>query len=67
LIIKCKGVKQNNQFEQCEFIHAGNWGDLELFLHQKFHKSLENSNYSWLGFDTSQPFGRYSGRDGKRI
>jgi len=35
--------------------------------HQKYHKSLENKNYSWLGFDVSQSSGKFSGRDGKRI
>lgn len=60
-------MKKNHRLEYCEFIHAGNWSDSELFEHQKFHKSLENDDSSWLGFDVSQPFGRFSGRDGKRI
>lgn len=67
MIIKCKGVKINHKYDACEFLHAGNWGDSELIEHQKFHKSLENSEYDWLGFDTSQPFGKFSGRDGKRM
>ncbi|MGY5149253.1 MAG: hypothetical protein ACW9W3_04245 [Candidatus Nitrosopumilus sp. bin_68KS] len=67
LIIKCKGVIIHQKSETCEFIHAGNWGDSELIEHQKFHKSLENADYNWLGFDASHPFGKFSGRDGKRI
>ena len=67
MIIKCKGIQKNHKFEKCEFIHAGNWGDSELVDHQKFHKSLETESYSWFGFDVSQPFGKFSGRDGKRI
>ncbi|BDQ30920.1 hypothetical protein [Nitrosopumilus zosterae] len=67
MIIQCKGVQKNHRFEKCEFIHAGDWGDIPLIEHQNFHKSLENTNYSWLGFDSSQPFGKFSGRDGKRI
>jgi len=39
---------------------------LTLIEHQKFHESLTNKNYSWLGFDVSQSFGKFSGRDGKR-
>lgn len=65
LIIKCKGVQKNHKFENCEFIHAGNWRDLELINHQKFHESLENDNYYWFGFDTCLSFGKFSGRDGK--
>jgi len=67
LIIICKGIQKNHRFEKCAFLCDGNWGDVELFEHQKYHKSLEDKNYSWLGFDVSQSFGNLSGRDGKRI
>ena len=67
LIITCKGIQKNHRLEKCPFFHDGNWEDAELVEHQKYHKSLENENYSWLGFDVSQPSGKLSGRDGKRI
>ena len=66
MLIICKGVKKNNHFEKCEFFHDGDWKDSELIEHQNFHKSLESQNYSWLGFDVPQSFGKFSGRDGKR-
>ena len=66
MIIICKGIQKNNRFEKCDFFHDGDWDDSELVEHQKFHKSLENKNYSWLGFDVPQFFGKFSGRDGKR-
>lgn len=66
MIIICKGIQKNHQLEKCEFIHNGNWEDSELIEHQKYHKSLENEHYSWLGFDITQSFGKFSGRDGKR-
>jgi len=66
LIIICKGVQKNHRLEKCEFVHDGNWEDSELIKHQKYHNSLEDDNYSWLGFDVPQPSGKFSGRDGKR-
>jgi len=66
LIIICKGIEKNHRFEKCTFICDGNWEDKELVEHQKYHESLEGENYSWLGFDASQSFGNFSGRDGKR-
>ena len=66
MIIICKGIQKNQRFEKCVFLHDGKWGDLELTEHQKYHKSLEDENYSWLGFDTSQYIGKFTGRDGKR-
>jgi hypothetical protein len=66
LIIICKGIQKNHRFEKCVFLHDGKWGDLELTEHQKYHESLEDENYSWLGFDTSQYIGKFTGRDGKR-
>jgi len=66
LIIICKGIQKNHRFEKCTFLYDGNWGDKELVEHQKYHKSLEDENYSWLGFDAPQSFGNFSGRDGKR-
>ena len=63
-MIVCKGVKRNGHSEPCRFIYDGNWGDEELVEHQKFHENHPSSAY-WLGFDTIQPFGKYSGRDGK--
>jgi len=66
MIIICRGIQKNHRFEKCNFFCDGNWGDKELLEHQKYHKSLEDENYSWLGFDASQPFGNFSGRDGKR-
>jgi len=65
LIIKCKGIKKNQKIETCEFIYAGNWGDSELVNHQKFHKSLENNNYLWFGFDVCLTFGKFEEHDGK--
>ncbi len=67
MVIICKGIQKNHQLEKCEFVHVGNWGDAELTEHQKYHESLEDENYSWLGFDIPQSFGKFSGRDGKRI
>ena len=67
LIIICKGAQINHQLEKCNFLHDGNWDDMELVEHQKYHKSLENENHSWLGFDVPQSSGKLSGRDGKRI
>jgi len=67
LIIKCKGIQKNHRFEKCRFLHDGDWGDLELVEHEKYHKSLDNETYFWLGFDLSQSFGKFSGRDGKRF
>ena len=64
-MIVCKGVKKNGILESCRFIYDGKWGDIELIEHQKFHNNGHNSAF-WLGFDTLQPFGKYSGRDGKR-
>ncbi len=66
LIIICKGIQKNHRFEKCMFHCDCNWGDKELVEHQKYHKSLEDENYSWLGFDVPQSFGNFSGRDGKR-
>ena len=66
MLIICKGIKKNQIFEKCLFLHDGEWGDKELIEHQKYHDSLENENYSWLGFDASQSLGKFSGRDGKR-
>ena len=65
LLITCKGIRKNGIHVKCSFIHDGDWGDPELIEHQNFHKSQESQNYSWLGFDTSQSIGKYSGRDGK--
>lgn len=62
----CKGVYKDGRHEKCPFIHDGEWGDSELISHQKLHNSQESQNYSWLGFDTSQPIGKLSGRDGKQ-
>ena len=67
MIIICKGIQKNHQLEKCEFLHDGDWKDSELVEHQNYHKSLENENYSWLGFDVPQPSGKFSGRDGKRV
>ena len=60
-------MKSNLSIVKCTFLHDGNWGDSELVEHQKFHKSQENSNLTWLGFEVIQSIGRYSGRDGKII
>jgi len=65
-MIVCRGAKIFHKVEKCNFLFAGNWGDPELIEHQKLHQSLENENYSWLGFDSSQTFGKFSQRDGKR-
>ncbi|MFQ5496543.1 MAG: hypothetical protein ACE5DU_01510 [Nitrosopumilus sp.] len=67
MLIICKGFRQNQKHEKCNFCHNGNWGDSALVDHQKYHKSLETENYSWLGFDLSQSIGQLSGRDGKRM
>ncbi|MCE9653038.1 MAG: hypothetical protein K8Q89_08310 [Nitrosarchaeum sp.] len=66
-MIICKGARKFNKLEKCDFQFSGNWGEQELVEHQNLHKSLENENYSWLGFDISQSFGIYSERDGKRF
>jgi len=66
LIILCKGIRKHSQFEKCSFLYDGDWGDSTLVEHQKFHESLTNKNYFWLGFDMPQSFGKFSGRDGKR-
>jgi hypothetical protein len=66
LIITCKGSKKNGIVEKCTFLYSGKWGDDEIVHHQKFHKSLENKNSFWLGFDTSLSYGKFSGRDGKQ-
>ena len=65
MLITCKGIQKNGIHEKCPFIHDGDWGDSELTKHQNFHNSQESLKYSWLGFDTSQPIGKFSGRDGK--
>ncbi|AFS80892.1 hypothetical protein NKOR_05030 [Candidatus Nitrosopumilus koreensis AR1] len=62
LLITCKGIQKNNHREKCSFLYDGDWGDSELIEHQKFH---ESQNQTWLGFDTSQSIGKFSGRDGK--
>jgi len=66
MIISCKGIQKNHHVTKCVFLHDGDWGDLALIEHEKFHKSLQNKNGFWLGFETSQPFGIMSERDGKR-
>jgi hypothetical protein len=66
LLIQCKGSKKNSMLEKCPFLCDGDWGDVELVNHQKLHDSLESKNCFWLGFDVSQSFGKFSGRDGKR-
>ncbi len=58
-------MRKNGRLEMCRFLHDGNWGDDELTEHEKLHESSDPSDF-WLGFDTSQSFGKYSGRDGKR-
>jgi len=60
-------MKKNNRLEKCTFLYDGNWGDSALLEHEKHHKLLEDKNYFWMGFDTSFPFGKFSGRDGKRL
>ena len=67
MIIICKGTQINHRIEKCTFLHDGNWEDVELVEHQKYHKSLENKNYSCYGFDVPQSSGQFRGRDGKRI
>lgn len=67
LIIICKGTRTINKIKNCDFLHIGTWGDIPLVEHQKQHELLENNNHYWLGFDTTQLFGNYSGRDGKRV
>ena len=66
MIIICKGIKKFSKIEKCPFIYDGDWGDDSLIEHQNFHQSFESQNYFWLGFDMSQPLGKFSGRDGKR-
>ncbi len=66
MIMICKGIQKDHRFEKCTFLYDGNWGDVELVEHQKYHKSLKDQNYFWLGFDISQSLGSFSGRDGKR-
>ena len=66
LLIICKGTKRGSEIERCNFLHSGSWGDAELMEHQKFHESKLEGYSRWLGFDTIQSFGRFSGRDGKR-
>ncbi|MFB5632451.1 MAG: hypothetical protein ACE5Q9_03890 [Nitrosopumilus sp.] len=65
MLITCKGIQKNGIHETCPFIHDGDWGDSELIEHQNFHNAQESQNYCWLGFDTSQSIGKFSGRDGK--
>lgn len=65
MIIVCKGIKKNGKIELCKFLYNGNWGDDELIEHEKFHNNSDSLSF-WLGFDTTQSLGRYSGRDGKR-
>ena len=67
MIIMCKGMKSNLGIVKCNFLHGGNWGDLELVEHQRYHESQEKNNFKWLGFETVQSIGKFSGRDGKRI
>ncbi len=67
LIITCKGTKKKGLVEKCQFMYNGNWGDDEVIKHQLFHESLQNKNSFWLGFDTSLSFGKFSGRDGKKL
>ena len=65
-MIICKGTKNNGKIEKCGFVFNGDWGDEKLVEHQQRHISLEHKSYFWLGFDTSQILGNFSGRDGKR-
>ena len=67
MIIISKGTQKNHRLEKCEFLHNGDWEDSELIKHEKYHKSLENKNHSWFGFDVSQSSGKFSDRDGKRV
>lgn len=62
----CKGIRKNGIIRQCPFLYSGKWSDLELVEHEKFHNTDSDPNVCWLGFDTTQSSGRYSGRDGKR-
>ena len=64
MIIICKGIKKQGRIEPCKFVYDGNWGDDELIEHEKYHQDQTFS--FWLGFDTPQLFGTFSGRDGKR-
>ena len=66
MIIMCKGMKSNLRIVKCNFLHGGDWGDSELIEHQDFHKSQEKNSFTWLGFETVQNIGKFSGRDGKR-
>ncbi|MFB5636958.1 MAG: hypothetical protein ACE5RF_00965 [Nitrosarchaeum sp.] len=66
MLIICRGAKKYNKIEKCTFLYDGTWGDPQLIEHQKHHQSLEGPNYTWLGFDTPQSLGYFSGRDGKR-
>ena len=66
VIISCKGIQKNHHVKTCMFLHDGNWGDLELIEHEKFHKALPGESIFWLGFEALQPFGNVSSRDGKR-
>ena len=65
LIIVCKGTKKNGKFHHCSFLYVGNWGDDALKQHEALHTSADKLDF-WLGFDTTQFIGKYSGRDGKR-
>jgi len=65
VIISCKGIKRKHHVTECAFLYDGDWGDLELMEHEKFHKSLQSKTSFWLGFETSRPF-EMSGRDGNR-
>ena len=67
LIITCKGTKKKGLVEKCQFMYNGNWGEDEVVKHQLFHESLESKNSFWLGFTTSLSFGKFSGRDGKKL
>lgn len=67
LIITCKGTKKKGLVEKCQFMYNGNWGDDEVVKHQLFHESLQNKNSFWLGFANSLSFGKFSGRDGKKL
>ena len=67
LIITCKGTKKKGKVEKCPFLYNSNWGDDEIVKHQLFHESLQNKNSFWLGFGTSLSFGKFSGRDGKKL
>ena len=66
LLIICKGTKKGTKISPCQFLYDGKWGDKKLVSHQQFHESGDPT-IAWLGFDTPQDFGKYSGRDGKRI